>query len=239
MKMLYKTLGGSRAFGLDTPESDTDYRGVFINTNPADILGLSRFDHVQKQETDDIVYYEVRKFFELLRNGNTGALEILFTESAPLETSTEFESLIKANRYKFIDTDKMFKCLRGYMQGEHRLANGERTGQLGGKRKAQLEKYGFSPKNWVQLLRLAFCGDVLFQEGHFPVNVKDASQILFDQLFDIKTQPQKYTKEGLSAMYLSAEKKLIESYENRKFRYEFDVDFTNDILRQLYLPYLV
>lgn len=236
--MLVKTLGGSRAYGLDTAESDTDYRGVFVNTDPAQILGLSRYDVLQKQETDDVVYFEVRKFFQLLKNGNTGALEILFTEDKNfLQFDSTFNDIYE-NRFKFVDTDKMFKCLRGYMQGELRLANGERTGQLGGKRKAQLEKYGFSPKNWVQLLRLAFCGDVLFQEGHFPVNVKDASQILFDQLFDIKTQPQKYTKEGLNAMYLLAEKKLVESYENRKFRYEFDETLANDLLRKLYLPYL-
>ena len=40
MKMLVKTLGGSTAYGLNTPESDLDYRGVFVNTDPSKILGL-------------------------------------------------------------------------------------------------------------------------------------------------------------------------------------------------------
>lgn len=62
MKMLVKALGGSTAYGLNTPESDLDYRGVFINTDSSKILGLERMDHIQKQETDDIVYYEIRKF---------------------------------------------------------------------------------------------------------------------------------------------------------------------------------
>ena len=94
MNMLVKSLGGSRAYGLDTPESDIDYRGIFINTEPSKILGLDRMDHVQKQETDDVVYYEFRKFFELLHNGNTGTLELLFTEKACLlETSVEFNEV--------------------------------------------------------------------------------------------------------------------------------------------------
>ena len=52
-------LGGSTAFGLNTPESDVDYRGVFVNTEPSKILGLEKLDHIQKQETDDIVYCQL------------------------------------------------------------------------------------------------------------------------------------------------------------------------------------
>lgn len=239
MKMLCKTLGGSTAYGLNTPESDIDYRGVFLNTDPAYILGLSKFDVVQKQETDDIVYFEARKFFDLLRNGNTGALEILFTDKANfIEFSPEFD-LVYNNKFSFVDSDKMFKCLRGYMQGELRLANGERTGQLGGKRKAQLDRFGFSPKNWVQLLRLAYCGDTLFQEGYFPVNVKESNPTLFEKLIDIKIHPEKYTKEGLGELYVEAEKRLVESYEKRKFKYSFNEELANDVLRKLYLPFLM
>ena len=163
MKYLCKVLGGSRAYGLDTTTSDIDYRGIFINTHPSTILGLDRFDSIQKQETDDEVYFELRKFFELLRNGNSGALEILFSADQQItDTSPEFE-IIRVNRKSFVDTDKTFKCLRGYMQGERRLANGERTGQLGGKRKVQLDAHGFSPKNATQLLRLAWCGVIYVQ----------------------------------------------------------------------------
>jgi predicted nucleotidyltransferase len=238
MKMLCKTLGGSRAYGLDTPESDTDYRGVFINTVPAVILGLSRYDVLQKQESDDIVYFEVRKFFELLKNGNTGAMEILFNKKEEfLELDPAFE-MVYENRFKFVDTDKMFKCLRGYMQGELRLANGERTGQLGGKRKLQLEKYGFSPKNFVQLFRLAYAGVTLFQEGHFPVNVREEAPLFAEELFKLKTQPFNYTKEQLNADYVKAEAGLVEAYETRKHQFKFDEALANDVLRKLYLPYL-
>lgn len=235
--MLVKSLGGSTAYGLNTPKSDLDYRGVFVNTEAAKILGLSKFDHVQKQETDDIVYYEVRKFFELLRQGNTGALEILYS-SVLIETTEAFAE-IQVNRERFVDTDRMFSCLRGYMQGERRLANGERTGQLGGKRKEALEKYGFSPKNATQLLRLGFAGQTLFQKGYFPVNVKNENEEVWAHLFSIKTEPEKYTKEGLNAMFDQADKDLIISYESRKFQFKFDDDLANETLRAIYLPYLL
>jgi len=231
-------MGGSNAFALNTPESDLDYRGIFVNVEPSKILGLEKHEHVQKQEVDDIVYYEVRKFFELLRGGNTGALEILFSEDEPIETSDEFENLIKANKHKFVDTDKMFKCLLGYMQSERRLANGERTGQLGGKRKAQLDMYGFSPKNFVQLFRLAECGVALFQTGLFPVNLKKYNEEFRNGLLDIKVNPEKYSKDELNVKVDVAELRLRDAYENRKFKSEFDADLANDVLRQVYLPYL-
>ena len=238
MKMLVKTLGGSTAYALNTPESDLDYRGVFVNTEPAKILGLEKLDHVQKQETDDIVYYEVRKFFELLRQGNTGALEILFTEGTPIETTSEFEEL-RANRKSFVDTEKMYRCLLGYMQGELRLANGERTGKLGGKRKAKLDKYGFSPKNFVQLFRLSFCGCALFETGEFPVNLEKYDPKFRDDLLDIKVNPSKYTKESLNERYLQAEAQLKQAYVDRKVDSKFDEQLANESLRAIYLPYLL
>lgn len=237
MKMLVKTLGGSTAYGLNTPESDLDYRGVFIHTDPAKILGLERMDHVQKQETDDIVYYEVRKFFGLLRNGNISAIEILFSDNL-LETSDVFEE-IQTNKLKFVDTDKMFRCLLGYMQSERGLANGERTGRIGSKRKAQLDKYGFSPKNATQLLRLAWGGSVLFQKGYFPLNIKDADSNLHKKLFSIKTEPEKYSKDQLNTMFDIYEADLKNSYDNKKFTYKFDDKYANDILKRAYLHYLM
>lgn len=235
--MLFKMLGGSNSYGLNTPESDVDYRGVFVNTEPSKILGLEKMEHMQKQEAEDVVYYEFRKFFELLRGGNTGALELLFAEEC-LETTDTFEE-VRANKTKFVDTDKMFRCLLGYMQGERRLANGERTGVLGGKRKAQLEKYGFSPKNFVQLFRLAHAGVSLFQKGYFPVNVKKDDPKLCEWLMDVKVHPEKHSREELNLKVDEFELALKKAYDNRKFSYSFDHELANDMLRRAYLPYLM
>ena len=235
--MLVKSLGGSTAYGLNTPESDLDYRGVFVNTEPAKILGLSKFDHVQKQETDDIVYYEVRKFFELLRQGNTGALEILYS-SVLIETTEAFTE-IQVNKKHFVDTDRMFSCLRGYMQSERRLANGERTGQLGGKRKVALDRFGFSPKNFVQLFRLARCGMSLFSTGIFPVSLTEYDLEFRDELLDIKVHPEKYTKEQLNERTDKADSDLKIAYDNRRVNLAFDESLANETLRKIYLPYLL
>lgn len=77
--LLFECITGSRAYGTDTPESDTDIRGVFVL--PADrLLGLSRIEQVS-DETHDETYYEIGRFIQLLGKNNPNILEILFSEA--------------------------------------------------------------------------------------------------------------------------------------------------------------
>jgi predicted nucleotidyltransferase len=174
MKYILKYNGGSHSYGLNTPSSDIDLRGIFMHTNPEYILGLKRWDYLEnKKEGNDEMFFEIRHFFNLLKNGNTQAYECLFLSyDCRIENTEEYNLLIR-NREFFLDSEKLFKSLLGYIQSERRLAIGERTGKLGGKRIDQLEKYGFSPKNFVQLVRLSWAGSYFFNKGIFPVKISD------------------------------------------------------------------
>jgi len=79
--ILLDTVSGSRAYGLDTPESDTDTRGVFIL--PQDLY--FGFDYIEQvnSERNDNTYYELGKYLKLLAKNNPSAIELLF---APQET---------------------------------------------------------------------------------------------------------------------------------------------------------
>lgn len=73
--IIFECISGSRAYGLDTPTSDTDIRGVFIL--PQDqFYGLDYVDQINN-ESNDIVYYELRKFIELCSKNNPNILELL------------------------------------------------------------------------------------------------------------------------------------------------------------------
>ena len=75
--ILFETISGSRSFGLDTPASDTDIKGVFYL--PKDVyFGLVYTPQISN-ETNDIVYYEIGRFIELLIKNNPNILEILAT----------------------------------------------------------------------------------------------------------------------------------------------------------------
>lgn len=68
-------LGGSYAYGLNTPESDLDVRGVALN-GKADILGLNKgFEQVIDSNTDTTVY-SFNKIVKLLTDCNPNCIEI-------------------------------------------------------------------------------------------------------------------------------------------------------------------
>lgn len=75
--ILLECISGSKAYGLDTPTSDTDIRGVFYL--PRDqFYGLNYIPQVS-DATNDTVYYELGRFIELLGKNNPNILELLAT----------------------------------------------------------------------------------------------------------------------------------------------------------------
>lgn len=75
--LIYKVIRGSHAYGTSLPTSDTDYSGIYIQPFD-DILGLGYQDQASDAK-NDIVYYEVRRFLELLASNNPTVLELLNT----------------------------------------------------------------------------------------------------------------------------------------------------------------
>ncbi len=74
---LLEVISGSRAYGTSTPESDTDIKGVFIA--PRDVwMGWPRSAQINNA-SNDIVFYELGRYAELLAKNNPNLLEMLFT----------------------------------------------------------------------------------------------------------------------------------------------------------------
>jgi hypothetical protein len=235
MKTILKYFGGSHAYGLNTPSSDIDERGVFVHTDHKDILGLSRFDEVHTQnKTEDKVIRELRHCLNLLRRGNSECIEMLFLEPVDCVLFTPEWDYLRKSRNRLIDPALLYSCLRGYSQGERALAFGKRTGKLGGKRYEQVVKFGFSPKNIVQLLRLNWAGAYFFKHGFFPVRIKDFDLNFHNALMSIKTRPETWTSHLLEETCDIYEALLTESYSKVNLNYRFDLDFANDICFRIY-----
>ncbi|MFT4973216.1 MAG: putative nucleotidyltransferase, partial [Saprospiraceae bacterium] len=73
--LLFESISGSRAYGTDLPQSDTDFRGVFIMPKNY-FYGLQEITQIN-DATNDKVYYELSKFLELLAKSNPNMLEML------------------------------------------------------------------------------------------------------------------------------------------------------------------
>ncbi|MBJ6144770.1 DNA polymerase beta superfamily protein [Hymenobacter sp. BT559] len=77
--ILFEAVSGSRAYGTNLPHSDTDLKGVFVLPEHA-FFGLDYVPQVAN-ETNDEVFYELRRFVELLLKNNPTVLELLGTPS--------------------------------------------------------------------------------------------------------------------------------------------------------------
>jgi uncharacterized protein len=73
--LIFEVIAGSKAYGLDTEKSDTDIRGVFVL--PKHLFYGMEYTPQVNNETNDIVYYELKRFIELLSKNNPNILELL------------------------------------------------------------------------------------------------------------------------------------------------------------------
>ncbi len=90
--IIFEAISGSKAYGLDTEASDTDIKGVFIMPM-ADFFSFNYYPQISNQ-SNDIVYYELKRFFELLIKNNPNTLELLsIPEKHILYKSPLFEQI--------------------------------------------------------------------------------------------------------------------------------------------------
>jgi uncharacterized protein len=75
--LLLKCVSGSHAYGTHVATSDTDIKGVFVLPRTA-FYGLSYTEQVS-DERNDTVFYELRRFVDLLTKNNPNILELLAT----------------------------------------------------------------------------------------------------------------------------------------------------------------
>lgn len=92
--ILLECISGSKAYGLDTPDSDVDIKGVFILPKEQ-FYGLNYTPQVSN-ETNDIVYYELGRYLELLLLNNPNILELLNTPKSSILYKHPFLNEIKS-----------------------------------------------------------------------------------------------------------------------------------------------
>jgi uncharacterized protein len=73
--IIFECISGSRAYGLETPNSDTDIRGVFILPKER-YYSMDYVDQISNP-SNDIVFYELKKFLSLCEKNNPNILELL------------------------------------------------------------------------------------------------------------------------------------------------------------------
>jgi hypothetical protein len=94
MRVILNARVGSHLYGLDTPESDEDYLGIFV-TPTYDILRLRKPTQTHVTKDPDTTLHEVEKFMYLAAKGNPTVLELLYSPEY-LYITWEGEMLVAA-----------------------------------------------------------------------------------------------------------------------------------------------
>ena len=121
--LIYKVIAGSKAYGLDLPTSDTDIRGIFLQPNEF-LLGRGYCNQINNF-TNDVVYYELNRFINLLAQNNPNIIEELFVPKDKILFMSDRMKPLYENRMKFL-TKKCKLTFGGYSISQIKKARGLR-----------------------------------------------------------------------------------------------------------------
>jgi predicted nucleotidyltransferase len=155
--IIYRCVVGSRAYGLDHDDSDTDRRGIYLA--PAD-LEWSLFGAPEQFEDNAMqsCYWELQKFLTMALKANPNILECLY--SPMVEKVTPLAAELLAMREHFL-SQMIFQTFNGYAMSQFKKIEQDirNSGQI---------KW----KHAMHLLRLLLTGAATLRDARVPVRVE-------------------------------------------------------------------
>lgn len=123
-KVIYEAISGSRAYGTSIEGvSDTDIKGIFIPPAQA-FFSLNPIDDQINDSKHDIVYYCLKKFFELASKSNPNLIEMLWYPKDCVLKFTKEMSILMDNRHLFISKQAYSSHIE-YARGQIKRSRGK------------------------------------------------------------------------------------------------------------------
>ena len=202
-RVILRCVIGSRAYGLDDHQSDTDYRGIFL---PPAELHWSLYgvpEQVECYETQEH-YWELQRFLVLALKANPNVLECLYT---PLvEKTTPLADELLQMRSVFLSR-LVYQTYNGYVMSQFK------------KMQSDLRNQGeVKWKHVMHLIRLLISGISVLRHGFVPVRVDEHR----DQLLAIKRGevPWEETEKWRLSLHTEFDRALSESKLPERPNYE-------------------
>lgn len=216
-RVIYKCIVGSRAYGLEGEDSDTDYRGIYL---PPVELHWSLYgvpEQIEREETQE-QYWELQRFLVLALKANPNVLECLYT---PLvEKVTPLGEELLQMRASFLSRT-VFQTYNGYVSSQFK------------KMQADIRNQGqVKWKHVMHLIRLLLSGVGVLRDGAVPVRVEEHRERLlairrgeiawdeveswrlalhreFDAAFEATKLPERPDYERANAFLVSARRRAL------------------------------
>ena len=162
-RVIFRCIIGSRAYGLEDDQSDTDYRGVFL---PPGELHWSLYgvpDQIECYETQEH-YWEFQRFLMLALKANPNVLECLYTPL--IEKTTPLADELLNIRSAFLSR-LVYQTYNGYVMSQFK------------KMHADIRNQGTVKwKHVMHLIRLLISGISVLRHGFVPVRVDEQREQL-------------------------------------------------------------
>ncbi|MFT6620681.1 MAG: putative nucleotidyltransferase [Limisphaerales bacterium] len=154
--VVYECVVGSRAYGLEHAESDTDKRGIYVA--PARLV-WSLFGYPEQIEDNaaETCYWEMRKFLVMALKANPNILECLY--SPIVLKHTPIADRLLEMRGKFL-SQMVFQTFNGYAMSQFKKIERDVRNQG-----------AVRWKHAMHLVRLLITGARILREGEVPVDV--------------------------------------------------------------------
>lgn len=170
--------GGSYAYGLNTPDSDEDWRGVALP--PAEwLIGFPPRNQAQQtveHKTDgDVVIHTVAKFCALALKANPNTFDILFCREEDVHMQTCMGRELRQLRGRFLSR-RVYFSFSGY--AAHQLKRMRNHNTDHGAHRALVEQFGYDTKNAMHCIRLLKMAHTLLAEGRVEVYRPDQEFLL-------------------------------------------------------------
>ena len=98
---IYETVVGSTCYGLNTPESDIDIKGICIPPKEY-YFGLKTFE--QQELGKDYIIYALKKFVNMAKDCNPNIIEMLYVDDKFIRKIDKYGQMLRDNRHLFLST---------------------------------------------------------------------------------------------------------------------------------------
>ena len=207
--VIYRCVIGSRAYGLEHDESDTDRRGIYLP--PAalhwSLAGVP--EQIENNDTEEC-YWEIEKFLRLALKANPNVLEVLY--SPLVEDVTGVAEEILARREIFLSR-LVYQTYNGYVMSQFK-----KLGQ-------DIRNRGrIKWKHAMHLIRLLLSGITTLREGYVPVRVAEHRELL------LTIRDGEMAWEDIDKWRLELHREFDGAYAETKLPERPDYESANDIL---------
>lgn len=173
--IIIEAVTGSKAYGLDTKDSDEDIKGVYIAPT-SEVLGIFPVRETHDHTDPDWSYHEVGKFVNLCIKGNPSIIEMLYLDG--YRVLEKHGKMLVDNRHLFL-SNIVYKSYGGYAISQARKLNAR------GESFSSATKNRYS-KHARHCFRLLWQGKELLETGNLTVRVTPEQR---EELFAIGELP--------------------------------------------------